>query len=177
MKEAGTFAQDLDIDLIVSSPRTRAIESARIIARAINYSFNQILTSELLRERDFGILEGRPWSPNLSLQAVRGAETIDELLARSRRAADWLVDLDATNVLVVSHGFFGRGLRAQFPAGPIPEDKSHAGTADELPNGRIICLWRSSEREARPVPTGLTKQLQLNDVATYGFTITHEIGD
>ena len=55
-KETSKLLQDEKIDLIISSPLIRAIETARIIAKERNIP---IITDESLSERDFGEYEGK----------------------------------------------------------------------------------------------------------------------
>ncbi len=111
-KAAGKLAKSYHVDLIVSSPMSRALETAHIIAREIGYSVDDILVHKLVLERDFGSLEGKPWSPDLNLDGIADLETDDTLIARARLALKWLQSLPADNILVVSHGGFGRGLRS-----------------------------------------------------------------
>jgi uncharacterized phosphatase len=109
--EAGKQAAQLGIDLMVSSPLERAHETAAIIATEIGYSTDKIITSDLFLERNFGLMEGKDYEPNLDLGDVPGAETAEQLLERARTAVEWLKMQDADNILVVSHGSIGRALR------------------------------------------------------------------
>jgi uncharacterized phosphatase len=110
--EAGQHALQLKLDLIISSPLDRAHETAVIIATEIGYPVDKIITSDLLLERNFGIMEGRDYEPNLNIDKnVPGAETIEELLERAHAAITWLRQQEADNILVVSHGAIGRALR------------------------------------------------------------------
>jgi len=109
--EAGKHAKGLDIGLIVSSPATRAHETAEIIAAEIGYPTDKIQTSDLLLERNFGIMEGKAYEPNLNISDVPGAETVEQLLERAHSAVKWLKEQEADNILVVSHGAIGRAMR------------------------------------------------------------------
>jgi len=108
---AGKEAKKLHIDYIVSSPLSRALETAQIIADEIGYPRNAIEVNQLFTERHFGILEGQPWFPNLDLDGTAEIETVPSLLERSKQALDFLYSLKAENVLVVGHGSFGRAIR------------------------------------------------------------------
>src|SRR5580765_3395811 len=55
-RQAGQQAKDLHIDHIISSPLSRAHETAQIIAREIGYPEDKIEVSSLLVERHFGVL-------------------------------------------------------------------------------------------------------------------------
>ncbi len=110
-RQAGLQARYLNIDCIVSSPLSRAQETAQIIAHEIGYPLEQIHTNPLFVERHFGELEGRPWDPDLNMDGISDIETVDTLLERARLALEFLQSLKAENILVVSHASFGRALR------------------------------------------------------------------
>jgi uncharacterized phosphatase len=107
---AGKELQTANIDCIVSSPTKRTLETARIIAEQLGYPADKILECTDFRERDFGPLEGKPYVAHLAHQ-TKGVEEADALLARVQKGLDYLHSLDATNILVVSHGAVGRALR------------------------------------------------------------------
>src|SRR5690606_14158884 len=65
-KQAGQGATGLGIDLIVSSPLERALETAQIVAHEIGYPEESIITDDRLIERHFGQLEAQPYSRNHS---------------------------------------------------------------------------------------------------------------
>lgn len=111
-KAAGVQAKDLNFDFIAASPLQRAVETAQIIAKEIDYPIKKISINMLLIERDFGELEGKPWSPDLDLDGISDIETVDSLLVRTKLALDWIETIDADNILIVSHGAFGRALRS-----------------------------------------------------------------
>lgn len=113
-KKAGQAAKNLRIDLIVSSPLSRALETAQIAAAEIGYPLDKIVVDDRLIERHFGQLENQPYSPHHTEEHrhQKGAEPSDKLIARARAALDWIEAQDADNVLVVSHGSSGRALRS-----------------------------------------------------------------
>jgi uncharacterized phosphatase len=136
-KTAGIGAKRLKIDLIVSSPLMRARETAEILADQIGYPKEKIVLSPLLIERHWGDLEGKPHIKVHDLDEVPNAETSVQLLARAAKALDYLENLEAQNILIVSHGTFGRALRHH-----IIEDMPFINkVSDEtirLPNGEVI---------------------------------------
>ncbi|MDQ3123458.1 MAG: histidine phosphatase family protein [bacterium] len=108
---AGKKIKNLDIDLIVASPLSRAYDTSRLIAQETGYPVEKILLNELFMERHYGKLEGQPYSLDLTAKDMLDAETSEVLLKRARLALTYLETLDAKTILVVSHGSFGRALR------------------------------------------------------------------
>jgi uncharacterized phosphatase len=110
-KLAGKHAKNLGIDYIISSPQSRALETAKIIAKEIGYPVNNIHTNSLLVERHFGVMEGQPWNPDLDYDGIADVETSDTLINRAKLALDFLHTVEANNILVVAHGAIGRAIR------------------------------------------------------------------
>lgn len=119
-QESGKELRELvsKIDLIISSPYERTLQTAIYIAKEIDYPVNQIITHPLFVERHLGILEGQKADHLLTpgrhmrLDHIEGVETIEQLHERASSALSYLKKLDEyENVLVVSHGTFGRALR------------------------------------------------------------------
>lgn len=113
-QKAGRDSSGLDIDLIVSSPLSRALETAQIVAEIIGYPKDNIVIDDRLIERHFGSLENQLYSPDHTEEHRHqcGAETSEDLISRARDFLDWLEVQDAENVLLVSHGSTGRALRS-----------------------------------------------------------------
>jgi broad specificity phosphatase PhoE len=111
VKKSAESIKHLSIDTIVSSPLSRAYESAEIVANVISYPPNKIIVNDLFSERDFGELEGTPYSPIAVRDDVVGIETVEELIQRAQKGFDWLNTLEAEEILLVSHGAMGRALR------------------------------------------------------------------
>lgn len=117
----GRHAKNLHIDYIVCSPLGRAVETAKIIAKEIGYPAKKIHYNSLFIEQHFGAYEGQPWDPDLDLDGIVDAEKTDQLLARAQMAHEFLHTLDAHNILVVSHGRFGRALRHHIADHPFTD--------------------------------------------------------
>ncbi len=129
---AGQEAKTLAIDTVATSPMGRTLETAKIIAKEISYPTSKIHVSNLLIERDFGPLEGTPWDPDLNIDDNLDIESVEEILNRANLALQWLQSLQAENILVVSHGAFGRALRSLLVADlPFSSPK-------QIPNAKII---------------------------------------
>ena len=108
---AGRQLHTIAIDVIVSSPLQRALESAKIVASEINYPADQILVNSLFMERNFGPMEGAPYTRMIDLDSIKGAEHSSLIIRRSKEGLEFLNGLNATTVLVVAHGSIGRALQ------------------------------------------------------------------
>jgi probable phosphoglycerate mutase len=119
-KEAGKAlkAKLPHVDLIICSPLARAYHTASIIAEEIGYQVKDIQKSPLLLERSFGKLEGTSdvnyYADHGGLESidqVEGAETVEQMQVRAGEALSMIESLPQDNILVVSHGTFGRAFR------------------------------------------------------------------
>lgn len=139
-RNAGKHAKQLKIDLIVSSPLSRALETANIIADVINYPKGRILTSSLFVERSWGDFEGKPFRliKDEEFDSIPNSEKASDLIIRAEKALRFLEKQDAENILVVSHGTFGRALRHHIIE-DMPFVKEAGDAKLRLPNGEIIC--------------------------------------
>ena len=132
-RQAGRAAKSLGIGCIVSSPLARAIETAQLVAQEIGYPIDSIVVNEILIERHFGAAEARPWVPDTDYDAVDGAETTVDIVARAYLALEWINSLEADHILVVSHGGFGRALRS------ILKSEYPMSHPEKLKNAEILC--------------------------------------
>ncbi len=132
-KKAGRAAKGLGIDLIVASPLSRALETARIVAKEIGYSSKNIKASPLLIERFFGVMEGRPVNPEQTYQDIEGIEDDDTLVQRAHSALGWINSLPADHILIVSHGSFGRALRS------ILKEEYPMSHPERINNAELLC--------------------------------------
>lgn len=136
-KLAGQHAKTLDIDYIITSPLTRAHDTAKIVAKEIGYPLDKIEVNSLLVERSFGVMEHQPWKPDMNLDGIAEAEEPETILERARLAIEHLKTIDADNILVVSHGSFGRAMRHHLvPDMPFLNRTSSGNTA--IPNAEIV---------------------------------------
>jgi uncharacterized phosphatase len=131
-KLAAEYAIDLHIDLMVSSPLSRTLETAQIIASTIHYPASNIITNDLFKERALGSLEGKPFSTGPENSTVfPDIETETAILARAQEGLTYLKSLEADTVLLVGHGSFVRALQTAIdPSQEYPEP----------PNAHIIKL-------------------------------------
>jgi broad specificity phosphatase PhoE len=106
------------VDLIICSPLARAYHTASIIAEEVGYPIDKIQKSPLLLERNFGKLEGtsdvnyyNEQGGLESIDKVEGAETVEQMHTRALEALRMIESLPYDNILIVSHGTFGRAFR------------------------------------------------------------------
>ena len=118
VKLAAQNARIFDFDGIVSSPLSRAYESACIIADELGYPRSKIVVLDDLTERHLGAAEGRPYeavhtaSPNIEdIEGDATIEPIEVFFARAERVLAHLKRLPAKRVLIVCHNGIGRMLR------------------------------------------------------------------
>lgn len=100
-------------DLVISSPLSRARDTARIISDA--NALGEVEIEQLLLERAFGEAEGlnyHDWKlTHDPRQGIPGGESLVELEARARRCLEVFAERYASKrVLAVSHGAFIRKL-------------------------------------------------------------------
>ncbi len=94
-------------DVVVSSPLSRAAETAELIAAGLGLSVDRHVPE--LTERRFGPAEGLHAGPELEALRIpggfRGAESEDEAASRGLAALEALADeFSGRRVLVVAHG-------------------------------------------------------------------------
>ena len=127
--------RDIPLDVCWSSPLVRARETAEIVLRGRGIPIH---TDDRLREMSFGDYEGLENSfsipdcpinvlfqePEKYVRSVGGAETFDELFARTgsflREVAEPLVR-DGRNVLIVGHGAMNLSIISQVRHLPIED--------------------------------------------------------
>jgi len=142
-RDAGQRARQdgMTFDAIISSPLPRARRTAQLLADELRFPEESIECLGLLRERDFGPLAGTPGLQLLGtrdwiyedVDNVPGAEPVSAVQQRAAAALKYLRSNPGRQLLIVSHGTFGRALRrvtrnedwtleyeSDFPSNPIP---------------------------------------------------------
>lgn len=138
-KELIPIVNNIDIDVVISSPLKRAIDTAKIITEQ-RFPIN---TDDRIIERDWGLCEGasiedvdtvKCWNFYLNTDDNH-IETVRDLL---KRVSEFLEDIKVRysdkNVLVVAHSAVLRAIH--YCLHPIPEDGDMSKL--EIPNLRII---------------------------------------
>lgn len=102
--------KDVPVDVFVSSDLQRSIDTCRIIARPHG---KDVVTTPLLRERDWGDFTGR-YIPDLKDAPWPG--NVEGMEAMNKRCAGFLAWLrehyDGLTVLAVGHGIINKALQA-----------------------------------------------------------------
>jgi broad specificity phosphatase PhoE len=118
-----TARQYYHFDLIVTSPLSRAVQTANIVAQRIGYPTNKVLVMDDLRERDLGEVEGMDYrhAPQHNgnyedAENVPGVEPIGNLLARLQDVLERLRGRPEQNILIIAHNGCGRMLRVAIRA-------------------------------------------------------------
>jgi broad specificity phosphatase PhoE len=99
----------VQFDLVITSTLTRAFDTAKIIAGAIEYPIDRIKVLPDLRERSSGDLEGAPvaevYENSEEDILAYGGENAEVFRSRVLQAQDEIRSLaaDAQNVLIVAH--------------------------------------------------------------------------
>lgn len=138
-KKLVPILRDIDIDIVISSPLKRAVDTAKIITEE-RFPIN---IDDRIIERDWGFCEGASiddvdtvncWNFYLNTDA-NNIEKVQDLLGR---VSDFLEDIKLRysdlNVLVVAHSAVLRAIH--YSLHPIPEDGDMSKL--EIPNLRII---------------------------------------
>jgi broad specificity phosphatase PhoE len=119
-------------DVILTSPLSRAVETAEIVRGSAAHL--NVLSLDLLVERSFGIAEGltyEEWREQFGGAAhADGSETIDALTLRVGQMLDHIVtEYSGKRVLAVSHGAFIRRVINVVSGGEFPRDGERFGNA------------------------------------------------
>ena len=122
IKQAQQFSdewKDKPIDVIIASDLKRSIDTARIIAEPHNL---EVITTPLLRERDWGGFTGR-FIPDLKGEVwPDDIETLESLLSR---AGEFIAYVKQTfpgkKVLAVGHGIINKAIQSVYFKKPMNE--------------------------------------------------------
>ena len=98
------------LDTVLSSDLRRAIHTAEIMAAPHGL---QVVTTPLLRERDWGDFTGC-FIPSLKEKPIpKNAESLEQLLDRARQFLDYVQqEYDGLTVLAVGHGIINKAIQA-----------------------------------------------------------------
>ncbi|MCM1568614.1 MAG: histidine phosphatase family protein [Roseburia sp.] len=130
----------LSIDVILSSPLLRARKSAELIAGALGYPIEEIVTEPLFIERDFGRGEGtviEDLGHRFPEDTHEDMESIEETCKRADKAIRRVVSAySGKTVLVVAHGAILKALLEAVSHGKI----LYRDQSVRIAPGSIFCL-------------------------------------
>lgn len=133
------LVKSLDVDVVVSSPLRRALDTAKLVTN----NEKEIIVDDRLIERDFGLSEGKPVDEELTVKYwnfklntdINQVEKVQDLMFR---ITEFIEDMrnryDDKKVLVVAHSAILRAIH--YAINGIPEDGDLLKI--EIPNLRII---------------------------------------
>ncbi|QDW29002.1 histidine phosphatase family protein [Arthrobacter sp. KBS0702] len=121
-RDAVAVLSGYEWDAIVSSPLSRAAETAEVIAAGLGLSVTRLVPE--LTERSFGPAEGLQDGPELDALRIpggfRGAETEDDAADRGLGALEALAEeFHGGHVLVVAHGSLLRVTLSRMAGQPL----------------------------------------------------------
>ena len=142
-EKLGKFLEDKKIEIILSSPLDRALETSKIINEKIK---TKLETNDLLREFDFGDLDGKREEVevkklleqrrlNLDTLAPNGGSYLDLIKNASKLIAQ-IEKLKKDKILIVSHAGIMRTILALLNNENIKKQPEKLDTID-CPNGTI----------------------------------------
>ena len=139
-KKAGQEAreQGLVFDVIISSPLSRAHDTAKHVASELDYPHDKIILSNDFVERDFGKLEGRKdlvagtkyFIDESTIDHYDGVERLTDMQKRMDNFLAYLQSLPHDTILVVGHGGSGRALRRAIRKEPLSKRGKSLGNAE-----------------------------------------------
>ena len=122
MKQAEVLAEQLSgeqVDAFVASDLRRAIDTCAVIASRHG---GEVVTTPLLRERDWGDFTGR-YIPDLrGLDFPPNVESLDALKARARAFLKFIArSYPGQTVVAVGHGIINKAIQSVHFGKPMPE--------------------------------------------------------
>lgn len=120
-REVRDKLKDEKIDVFVSSDLKRAVDTCRIIGEA--HGNPQIVTTPLLRERDWGSFTGK-YIPDLDWRNnwPDDVESLEHLKSRAQNFLTWLkVTYPDKTVLAVGHGIVNKAIQSVYFKKPMNE--------------------------------------------------------
>jgi broad specificity phosphatase PhoE len=157
-RDAAEVIDPNDWDLILTSPLSRAMATAEIVAE-VN-GFAAALIEPLLLERSFGEAEGllhEEWRAKYAdTNVVPGGESLVDLEARANLLLDTLATkYRGQKVLAVSHGALIRKLLRIVSKGEFPRDGERLGNASMSVLVHDESGWRIERYEPRTLHSDL----------------------
>lgn len=121
-QEVAEKMKNENIDVFVASDLNRAIETCEIIAAPHGIKRDGIVTTPLLRERDWGSFTGK-FIPDLqNAEWPDDVETLEHMKSRASSFLAWLKEHYADKkVLAVGHGIINKAIQSVYYGKPMNE--------------------------------------------------------
>ncbi len=137
-------AMGVKADRIICSPLIRAKVSASIIADKIQYEKEIIYDSDFI-ERDFGLLEGVVWTPELNLNDPKyNAESVQDTCDRAKRALEKYAFSQSEKVNIVAHGAILSAVKSVLSNGLLDYDDRTV----PIIQGNVLCCETGLKEKA-----------------------------
>lgn len=151
---AAQAIQAKDWDVVLTSPLTRAKQTAEIIADHVG--FKDVFEHELLIERSFGEAEGlshEQWRAKYSnLDEIPGGESRTQLAARSKLLLEHIsTEFKGQRVLAISHGALIRELLSIASNKELPRDGERLGNASLNIVSHLESSWKVVNYSLEPL--------------------------
>ncbi|KUI31106.1 acid phosphatase [Mycobacterium sp. IS-1496] len=136
----------LDDPLVISSPRRRALDTAKLAGLAVDE------VSDLLTEWDYGDYEGRTtpeireFDPDWLVwtHGCPGGESVEAVRERADRAVEMACEhLKTRDVIFVGHGHFSRAVITRWAELPLTDGIRFAMVAASI----AVCGWEHGVRQ------------------------------
>lgn len=121
-REVAAKMKDTEIDAFVASDLHRAIQTCTIIAAAHGVKPEDIATTPLLRERDWGSFTGK-YIPDLEhVEWPDDVEGLEHMKSRAQNFLTWIkVTYPNQTVLAVGHGIINKAIQSVYFKKPMNE--------------------------------------------------------
>lgn len=121
-QEVAELMKDKHIDAFVASDLHRAIQTCEIIAAPHGVKREDIVTTPLLRERDWGSFTGK-YIPDLEhAEWPDDVEPLDHMKNRAKEFMEWLKKtFPNKTVLAVGHGIINKAIQSVYYNKPMNE--------------------------------------------------------
>lgn len=116
-EEALGLLKGLEIDMVYSSPMSRCVQTANILASGLKLP---MVTVDGLEERNWGVYEGRYRAERDQTENPPGGETCEQFRFRVAHAYDLIAALDQTSLIVTHSGVIREALKMAGAGGAHP---------------------------------------------------------
>jgi len=134
--ETANSLAGITFDLVVTSPMSRAKDTAEIIAKNLGITSDKIIVNNDFTEKDVGRFSGQPKATYFEFEKSGGevGELTGVMQQRVRNGLSWLKEQTFTNALVITHNGTVRMIRTVLDDLPAKE----FANLPQLKNGEFL---------------------------------------